>query len=139
MQVERETGTKVKETRKYVFQSLSELNRITLPGNRDHDDNGVIGQMDRSEFVSFLSSLLRIDPSSRITPQHALQKPFITMYHLSAHSTSPVYVCLFIYCNHSYCVFYLLILPLLCMFVCLFTVTIVTMCDLFVYCNHGDD
>ena len=95
MQVERETGTKVKETRKYVFQSLSELNRITLPGNRDHDDNGVIGQMDRSEFVSFLSSLLRIDPSSRITPQHALQKPFITMYHLSAHSTSSMYVCLF--------------------------------------------
>ena len=46
--MERETGTKMKETRKYVFQSLSELNRITLPGNKDHDGSGVIGQMDRS-------------------------------------------------------------------------------------------
>lgn len=85
----------MKETRKYVFQSLSELNRIMLPGNKDHDNSGVIGQMDRSEFVSFLSSLLRIDPASRITPQQALQKPFITMYHLAAHSNSTAYVCLF--------------------------------------------
>lgn len=85
----------MKETRKYVLQSLSELNRITLPGNKDNDNNGVIRQMDRSEFVSFLSTLLRIDPASRITPQQALQKPFITMYHLAAHSNSPMYVCLF--------------------------------------------
>ena len=100
--MERETGTKMKETRKYVFQSLSELNCVTLPGNKDHDSNGVIGQMDRSEFVSFLSSLLRIDPSSRITPQLALQKPFITMYHLAAHSSTSEYVCLFtVHCNHS--------------------------------------
>lgn len=82
----------MKETRKYVFQSLSELNRIALPGNKDHENNGLIGQMDRSEFVSFLSSLLRIEASSRITPQQALQKPFITMYHLAAHSNSPMYV-----------------------------------------------
>lgn len=99
--MERETGTKMKETRKYVLQSLSELNRITLPGNKDNDNNGVIRQMDRSEFVSFLSTLLRIDPASRITPQQALQKPFITMYHLAAHSNSPMYVCLFVYCHHG--------------------------------------
>ena len=111
--MERETGTKMKETRKYVFQSLSELNRITLPGNKDHDGSGVIGQMDRSEFVSFLSSLLRIDPSSRITPQQALQKPFITMYHLAAHSSSPEYVCLL-------------------------AVTLV-MNDVYLYCNYGDE
>ena len=110
--MERETGTKMKETRKYVFQSLSELNRITLPGNKDHDGSGVIGQMDRSEFVSFLSSLLRIDPSSRITPQQALQKPFITMYHLAAHSSSPEYVCLF--------------------------AVALVMNDVYLYCNHGD-
>lgn len=91
--MERETGTKVKETRKYIFQSLSELNRISLPGNKDLE-RGSVGQMDRSEFVSFLSSLLKIDPLSRITPCQALQKPFITMYHLAAHTHLNVYVSL---------------------------------------------
>ena len=119
----------MKETRKYVFQSLSELNRVTLPGNKDHDSSGVIGQMDRSEFVSFLSSLLRIDPSSRITPQQALQKPFITMYHLAAHSSSPEYVsihCVTIVMNVVYCLLFVYI-----------HCNHDDKCCL--HCNHGDD
>ena len=78
-----------KETRKYIFTSLSDLTRISSHGN--HGQTSLVDQLDRLQFVAFLATMLTFDPSSRSLPSQALQCPFITMQHLAAYTSDHRY------------------------------------------------
>ena len=80
-----EYGVRSKESRKYIFTALSDLTRIPLEASQDEVELSIL-QLDRQEFVSLLSGLLRLDTSQRLTPEQALHKPFITLHHLAVHA-----------------------------------------------------
>ena len=86
-----ESGVVSKETRKYIFHSLSDLTRLSSRGNSKHQS--LVEQLDCLQFVSLLASMLTFDPANRSTPSQALQCPFITMHHLAAHTSDSRYVC----------------------------------------------
>lgn len=77
-QFEAVTGIASKETRKFIFKSISDLAH----------GSDLVHQLDCVQFVSLLSAMLTVDPSARITPSHALQHPFITMQHLAMHTST---------------------------------------------------
>lgn len=91
-QLKAESGVVSKETRKYIFSSLSDLTRLGSHGNSKH--RSLVEQLDCLQFVSLVASMLTFDPSSRSSPTQALQCPFITMHHLAAHTSDPRYVCM---------------------------------------------
>ncbi|KAK9524729.1 hypothetical protein VZT92_017098 [Zoarces viviparus] len=74
---EYQCGTGIEpQIRKMSFKSLDDL--ITL----DTEKQESIELKDQRAFVRLLKSLLHMDPEKRITPEKALQQPFITMAHL---------------------------------------------------------
>ena len=85
----REYGTSSKETRRYKFDRLSDLALVPLDPGLDAVET-MAERVDRQEFVSLLSGLLRLGPSSRLTPEQALQRPFITQHHLAVHTSVPM-------------------------------------------------
>ena len=75
-----------KETRKYIFNSLSDLMRVGFHGNKPQS---LVEQLDCLQFVALLTTMLTFDPSGRSSPKLALQSPFITMQHLAGHTSDP--------------------------------------------------
>ncbi|CAI8024167.1 Homeodomain-interacting protein kinase 2 [Geodia barretti] len=84
-QLKAESGIVSKETRKYIFHSLSDLTRLSSHGSNKH--KSLVEQLDCLQFVSLLASMLTFDPSRRNLPSQALQSPFVTMHHLAAHTS----------------------------------------------------
>ena len=80
-QVKAESGIISKETRKYIFTSLSDLMRFG-----SHDNHSVVYKLDCEQFVKLLAKMLTFDPASRSYPSQALQSPFVTMQHLATHT-----------------------------------------------------
>ncbi|XP_068444180.1 homeodomain-interacting protein kinase 2-like [Clinocottus analis] len=74
------------QLRKRPFKSLDE--RIML----NRKIHGPIELEDQRAFVRLLKSLLHTDPEKRITPEKALQHPFITMAHLEDKRGTSSYV-----------------------------------------------
>jgi hypothetical protein len=99
-QLKAESGIVSKETRKYIFHSLSDLTRLSSHGSNKH--KSLVEQLDCLQFVSLLASMLTFDPSRRNLPSQALQSPFVTMHHLAAH-TSDSSVRDWIQCMHVCC------------------------------------
>ena len=93
-QLKAESGIVSKETRKYIFHSLSDLTRLSSHGSNKH--KSLVEQLDCLQFVSLLASMLTFDPSRRNLPSKALQSPFVTMHHLAAHTSDSRYSCLFL-------------------------------------------
>lgn len=89
LEYKQEYGTSSKETRRYKFASLSDLALVPLDRGLDPLEAGV-ERVDRQEFVSLLSGLLRLGPPSRLTPDQALLRPFITQHHLAIHTNVPM-------------------------------------------------
>lgn len=85
-EMEKEAMVTSKETRKFIFNSLSELARVPMCSSSNSHVESSIEHLDRGEFVSLLSGLLRFDPQTRLTPEQALHKPFITLHHLAVHT-----------------------------------------------------
>ena len=81
-----ETGIKSKETRKFIFSSVSAITQAGNHGNNSLTEEIVIEQFDRLQFASLLESLLVFDPVERAFPETCLQHPFITMHHLSMYA-----------------------------------------------------
>lgn len=81
-----ETGIKPKETRKFVFTSVSAIAQAGSHSNNQLTEESVIEQFDRVQFVSLLESLLKFDPMERSHPENCLQHPFISMHHLSMYT-----------------------------------------------------
>ena len=88
-QVEVELGIVSKETRKYIFTSLSDLTRV---GSNGTSTQSLVYQLDCLQFVSLLATMLTFDPNGRNTPSQALQSPFITMQHLATHTNNYRYI-----------------------------------------------
>lgn len=81
-----ETGVKPKETRKFVFTSVSAIGQACCHNNQQLTEKSVIEQFDRVQFTSLLQSLLVFDPLERAHPESCLQHPFITMHHLGMYT-----------------------------------------------------
>ncbi|KAL4641983.1 homeodomain-interacting protein kinase 3 isoform X1 [Arapaima gigas] len=78
---ETETGMKSKEARKYIFSCLDDIAHVNMVMNLEGSDL-LAEKADRREFVSLLKKMLWIDAERRITPNEALNHPFVTMQHL---------------------------------------------------------
>ena len=89
LEYKHEYGTSSKETRRYKFDSLSDLALVPLDPMLDALE-AAVEKVDRQEFVSLLSGLLRLGDAARLTPEQALHKPFITQHHLAVHTNVPM-------------------------------------------------
>lgn len=85
-QFQMETQIKPKETRKFVFTSVSAIAQAGSRGNEQLTEQTVINQFDCAQFISLLEGLLTFDPMERARPEACLQHPFITMHHLSMYT-----------------------------------------------------
>lgn len=95
-QYERETGTKSKEARKFIFNSIDEIQHVHLKtdlqqsstsSSNSSNSSSISMQvqaekLDRQYFVDLLKKMIHLDQHQRITPNQALHHPFITMEHL---------------------------------------------------------
>ncbi|UJR34379.1 hypothetical protein I4U23_021787 [Adineta vaga] len=80
-QYERETGIKSKEARKFIFKNIDDIQHIHL--KQDFVPNQLQAEkLDRLFFVDLLKKMIHLDKNLRITPNQALNHPFITMDHL---------------------------------------------------------
>ncbi|CAM4803976.1 unnamed protein product [Rotaria magnacalcarata] len=80
-QYERETGIKSKEARKFIFKNIDDIQHIHL--KQDLPPNQLQAEkLDRIFFVDLLKKMIHLDQTLRITPNQALNHPFITMDHL---------------------------------------------------------
>ncbi|CAF3876219.1 unnamed protein product [Rotaria sp. Silwood1] len=80
-QYERETGIKSKEARKFIFKNIDDIQLIHL--KQDLQTNQLQAEkLDRLFFVDLLKKMIHLDQTLRITPNQALNHPFITMDHL---------------------------------------------------------
>lgn len=80
-QYERETGIKSKEARKFIFKNIDDIQHIHL--KQDLPTNQLQAEkIDRIFFVDLLKKMIHLDQTLRITPNQALNHPFITMDHL---------------------------------------------------------
>jgi len=90
-QYERETGIKSKEARKFIFKNIDDIQHIHL--KNDLQNNQLQPEkLDRIFFVDLLKKMIHLDQNKRITPDQALQHPFITMDHLVDYANSPKYL-----------------------------------------------
>ena len=87
-QYAQETGVQSKESRKYIFRSLLDMNHVPPPSASMDNREAILTSVDRMEFISLLSRMLTLDPTQRIRPLAALQTPFITMQHLAMHTNT---------------------------------------------------
>ena len=81
-QYERETGIKSKEARKFIFNSIDDIQHIHLKQDVPSSLTYQAEKIDRQCFVDLLKKMIHLDPQQRITPNQALNHPFITMEHL---------------------------------------------------------
>ena len=100
-QYERETGIKSKEARKFIFNSIDDIQHIHLKQQQDSTSSSSSSsssstsstststsiqsqadKLDRQYFVDLLKKMIHLDQHQRITPNQALHHPFITMEHL---------------------------------------------------------
>ncbi|GMT36747.1 hypothetical protein PFISCL1PPCAC_28044, partial [Pristionchus fissidentatus] len=79
---------KSKETRKYIFSSLDDVMRVTLPHYEEDPMNTMCDRLDKDEFVGLLKKMLVLNQETRITPFEALQHPFVTVTHLSTYNAT---------------------------------------------------
>ena len=79
-----EGGEVPKETRKFIFSSITDISRVAPPPHIDH----IAHSLDCMEFVYLIRSVLMLDPGHRMSPGQALQSPFITMQHLALHTNT---------------------------------------------------
>lgn len=97
-QYQLETGICPKETRKFIFTSVSGIGQVSC--SHDSDAHSTVPQyQDKLQFVSLLEMLLTFDPSKRADPSSCLQHPFITMLHLALQTASPWLVTVIHMCN----------------------------------------
>lgn len=78
---ERETSSRSKETRKYVFNCLDDMAQVNMPTDLDGVDM-LCEKLDRQEFVDILKRMLSMDQDRRLTPAEGLQHPFVHMNHI---------------------------------------------------------
>ena len=94
-QFQLETGVCPKETRKFIFTSVTAIGQVSVSGNQQgqqqqvSQDTAVAQHQDKLQFIALLEMLLTFDPSQRADPASCLQHPFITMLHLAMQTTSP--------------------------------------------------
>lgn len=90
-QFQLETGICPKETRKYIFTSVSAIGQVSCsPSSHVSDAQNTVAQhQDKLQFIALLEMLLTFDPTKRADPSSCLQQPFITMLHLALQTTSP--------------------------------------------------
>jgi homeodomain interacting protein kinase len=95
-QYERETGIKSKEARKFILKNIDDIQHIHL--KQDFLSNQLQAEkLDRLFFVDLLKKMIHLDQTSRITPNQALQHPFITMDHLVDYANCNKYLFIYIY------------------------------------------
>ena len=87
-QYERETGIKSKEARKFIFNSIDDIQHIHLKQDLPSSLTFQAEKIDRQYFVDLLKKMIHLDPQQRITPNQALHHPFITMEHLVDYASS---------------------------------------------------
>jgi homeodomain interacting protein kinase len=93
-QYERETGIKSKEARKFIFKNIDDIQHIHL--KQDPIQNQLQAEkLDRLFFVDLLKKMIHLNQNQRITPNQALQHPFITMDHLVDYANCNKYFLLF--------------------------------------------
>ncbi|CAB3410446.1 unnamed protein product [Caenorhabditis bovis] len=73
---------KSKETRKYIFNVLDDIQKICYSYEPDPFEQ-VIDRADRQEFVDILKKMLVLDPDYRLLPSEGLEHRFTTMAHLA--------------------------------------------------------
>ncbi|KAK0397599.1 hypothetical protein QR680_002186 [Steinernema hermaphroditum] len=78
---ELETGTKSKETRKYVFNCLEDIANVNPATELDNADHVAEGK-DRQEFVDILRKMLCMDQDRRLSPVDGLNHNFVRMNHI---------------------------------------------------------
>ncbi|XP_031566874.1 homeodomain-interacting protein kinase 2-like [Actinia tenebrosa] len=78
---QRESKIPSKEARKYIFNCLDDIAQVNLSSAVTGNER-MAEKIDRYNFVSLLKSMLTIDQEKRITPDEALNHPFITLSHL---------------------------------------------------------
>lgn len=81
-QVYNELGIQAMETRTLKFKSLDDL-LYTWCFWAENDTAKVAEMNDRSAFVDMLKGMLHLEATKRITPQAALEHPFISMQHIA--------------------------------------------------------
>ena len=82
-----ETGKRVSETRPCILNRLEDLDQLNILTQLKGKNISAEGA-DRQAFVDLLQLMMAIDPKKRITPDDALQQPFITMSHLIDYAQS---------------------------------------------------
>ncbi len=97
-QFQLETGVCPKETRKFIFTSVTAIGQVSLSSGGQvqqqvSQDTVVAQHQDKLQFIALLERLLTFDPSQRADPTSCLQHPFVTMLHLAMQTASPWCVC----------------------------------------------
>lgn len=87
---ESETATKSKETRKFVFNCMDDIEQVNLPTDLDGIDSAC-EKVDRKEFVDILKAMLCMDQDRRLSPAAGLQHKFVTMTHLMNYGRTKYY------------------------------------------------
>lgn len=78
---EAETRVKSKETRKFIFNCLDDVNQVKVQLEMDEVD-GICEKSDRADFIDILKKMLDMDQDRRLTPNEGLKHPFVQMTNL---------------------------------------------------------
>jgi len=79
---EAETKIKSKEARKYIFNCLEDMGQVNVPTDLERGEL-LAEKVDRREFIDLLKRMLTMDQERRITPNEALNHPFVSMAHMA--------------------------------------------------------
>lgn len=89
---EAETCIKSKESRKYIFNCLEDIQQVNPRRNSSGDMELMADMSDRRQFVDLLKRMLALDEDHRLSPAAGLTHPFITMTHLAEYVNNTKYV-----------------------------------------------
>ncbi|CAI2356952.1 unnamed protein product [Caenorhabditis sp. 36 PRJEB53466] len=78
------TSAKSKETRKYIFNVLDDICRVSYGFESDPVEH-LCDRIDRQEFVDVLKKMLVLNPEFRMAPAEGLDTKFVTMTHLTGY------------------------------------------------------
>ncbi|CAP32925.2 Protein CBR-HPK-1 [Caenorhabditis briggsae] len=78
---------KSKETRKYIFNVLEDITRVSYTFESDPVEQ-ICDRLDRQEFVEVLKKMLVLNPDFRMMPSEGLESKFVNMTHLTPYAFS---------------------------------------------------
>lgn len=81
-------SAKSKETRKYVFNIIDDIARVSHHPIESDPVEQLCDRIDRQEFVDVLKKMLMVCPDFRITPNEAMESKFVNMGHITGYTFS---------------------------------------------------